>query len=136
MTNKTRVIERYFEELFNRGQLELVDELLAPNYVNHSPGSPDLPVTRDGVRIVVQALRAAFPDLHYTIDEVVEGANSVAVRSTFSGTHFGDLFGLAPTGRRVTVKQMTFERFLGGQIVAHHRISDDLSLLRQLGVMG
>jgi steroid delta-isomerase-like uncharacterized protein len=132
---KVAIIRRYFAELFNQGQLQLVPELLHPQYVNHSPGSPDLPCGRDGVALVVQALRRGMPDLQYDIDEMVVGEDAVAVRATMTGTHNGDLFGMMPTGRRVEVKQMTFERFLDGRIIAHHRLTDELSLLRQLGVL-
>jgi steroid delta-isomerase-like uncharacterized protein len=129
------VIERYFGQLWSEGRLELVDELLHPDYVNHSPGSPDLPPGRDGVRVVVQALRHAFPDLHYTIEDLVVSDEAVAARTTLTGTHRGDLFGIPPTGRPVRVSQMTIEHFRSGQIISHHRQTDDLSLLRQLGVL-
>jgi steroid delta-isomerase-like uncharacterized protein len=132
---KIPIIRRYFAELFNQGRLQLVPELLHPQYVNHSPGSPDLPRGRDGVALVVQALRRGMPDLRYDIDEMVVGEDAVAVRATLTGTHDGDLFGMAPTGKRLEVKQMTFERFLDGRIVAHHRLTDELSMLRQLGVL-
>ncbi len=132
---KTEVIRRYFGELFNEGRVELVPELLDPDYVNHSPGSPDLPRGRDGVGIVVQALRRGMPDLRYCIDDMVVGDDAVAVRATLTGTHRGDLFGMAATGRRIEVKQMTFERFRDGRIILHHRLTDDLSMLRQLGVL-
>ena len=131
----TDTIRRYFDELFNQGRTELVTELLHPAYVNHSPGSPELPRGRTGVVLVVQALRAAFPDLHYTIDDLVVGEDAVAARTTLRGTHRGDFFGLAATGRSVTVTQMTIERFRDGQIVAHHRVTDELTLLRQLGAV-
>ena len=131
----TDTIRRYFDELFNQGRTELVTELLHPDYVNHSPSSPELPRGRTGVVLVVQALRAAFPDLHYTIDDLVVGEDAVAARTTLRGTHRGDFFGLAATGRSVTVTQMTIERFRDGQIVAHHRVTDELTLLRQLGAV-
>ena len=132
---KSRVIYRYFAELFNLGKVELVPELLHPEYVNHSPGSPTLPRGREGVVVVVQALRRALPDLSYRVEDLVVGDDSVAVRATMTGTHRGDLFGLPPTGNSVRVTQMTFERFRDGRIVAHHRLTDDLSMLRQLGVL-
>jgi predicted ester cyclase len=131
---KTRVIRRYFDELFSQGKLSLVDELLHEDYVNHSP-SPGLPPGREGVRVVVAALRAAFPDLDYTIEELVVAPDRVAARTTMRGTHRGDFFGIAPTGRAVEVSQITIERFLGDRIVAHHRVTDELSLLRQLGAL-
>jgi steroid delta-isomerase-like uncharacterized protein len=134
--SRKRTIERYFSELFNQGRLDLVDELLHPEYVNHSPGSPDLPRGRDGVKVVVQALRAAFPDLTYTVEDVVAGPDAVAVRATMRGTHLGDFFGLPASGRTFAVQQMTIEHFRDGRIVAHHRVTDEASLLRQLGAIG
>lgn len=132
---KAQIIHRYFHELFNHGRLDLVDELLHPEYVNHSPGSPDLPRGREGVKIVVAAMRAAFPDLTYAIEDLVVGPDAVAVRTTMRGTHRGDFFGLPPTGRAFETRQMTIEHFRDGRIVAHHRITDELSLLRQLGAV-
>ena len=133
---KATVVRRYFAELFNLGKLELLPELLHPLYVNHSPGSPELPRGREGVGIVVQALRRGLPDLHYEIEDLVIGAESVAVRTTMTGTHLGDLFGVPATGKALRVAQMTFERFREGRIVAHHRLTDDLAMLRQLGQLG
>lgn len=131
---KRSVIERYFSELFNQGRVELVPELLHPNYENHSPGSADLPHGRAGVAIVVQALRTAFPDLNYRIDDIVVGDDRVAVRTTLTGTHLGDFFGLPATGRHVEVSQITIERFRDGKIIEHHRVTDELELRRQLGL--
>ncbi|HEY8945284.1 MAG TPA: ester cyclase [Polyangiaceae bacterium] len=130
---KRHTLERYFNELFNQGKVELVPELLHPRYVNGSPGSPDLPRGRDGVVIVVQALRRAFPDLHYTIEDMVIGSDAIAVRTTLRGTHRGDFFGHPPTGKSVEVSQITIERFHEGKIIAHHRVTDELALQRQLG---
>jgi len=126
-------IERYFGELFNHGRVELVPELLHPEYVNGSPGSPDLPRDRSGVVIIVGALRRAFPDLNYQIDDVVVGQDAIAVRTTLRGTHLGDFFGLPATGKRVEVSQMTIERFRDGKIIEHHRVTDELALRQQLG---
>src|SRR5262249_13955273 len=103
--------------------------------VNHSPGSPDLPRGRAGVRLVVQALRSAFPDLHYTIEDLVVSDEAVAARTTLTGSHRGDLFGIAPTDRPIRVSQMTIERFRDGHIISPHRQTDDLSMLRQLGIL-
>jgi len=129
--SKTTVIHRYFGELFNQGRLELIEELLHPRYVNHSP-SPGLPSGREGLYIVVPALRSAFPDLCYTIEDLVVGNDAVATRTSLRGTHRGDFFGLAATGRRFDVQQMTIERFEGDRIIAHHRVTDEASLVRQL----
>lgn len=132
---KSEVIRRYYDELFNQGRVELVDELLAADYVNHSTSSPLQARGRDGVAAVVRDLRRAFPDLHYTIEEMVISDDAAAIRTTLTGTNDGDFFGLPPTGRRIRVSQITMERFRGDRIVAHHRLTDDLTLLRQLGAL-
>ncbi|WP_053236941.1 ester cyclase [Sandaracinus amylolyticus] len=132
---KTDVIRRYYDELFNAGRTELVHELLAEDYVNHSTGSPDQPRDREGVAQVVRALRVAFPDLRYTIDDLVASDDAVVARTTMTGTHRGDFFGIAATGRAIRVSQITIERFRGERIVAHWRLTDELALMRQLGVI-
>jgi steroid delta-isomerase-like uncharacterized protein len=132
---KRVVLRRYFHELFNQGKVELVNELLHPKYVNHSPGSSDLPRGREGVAAVVTALRKAFPDLNYSIEDMVVGPDAVAVRTTLRGTHRGDFFGLPATGKSVHVSQITIERFQDGQIISHHRVTDELAMQRQLGVL-
>jgi steroid delta-isomerase-like uncharacterized protein len=110
-----------------------VRELLGEGYVNHSTGSAGQDRGREGVIEVVRALRGAFPDLRYEIEDLVVGEQAVAVRTTMSGTHRGNYFGVAATGRAVSVSQICIEHFRDGKIVAHHRVTDELSLWRQLG---
>jgi steroid delta-isomerase-like uncharacterized protein len=128
------LIERYFHQLFNQGRVELVDTLLHPDYVNHSPGSPDQARDRDAVKGVVLALREAFPDLHYRIEDLVVAEDAVAARTTLTGTHLGSLFGLPATGKAVRVSQFNLERVRDGRIITHHRLTDDLVLHQQLGL--
>jgi len=128
-----QTVTRYFEQLWSRGDESLIEELLHPDYVNNSPGSPQMPTDRSGVRWVLRALRGAFPDLHYTIEDMVIGDDAVAVRTTLTGTHRGDFFGLPPTGRAVKVNQINIERFRDGRIVSHHRVTDMAEMMRQLG---
>ena len=130
-----RLIRRYFAELWNQGRVELIPELLGENYVNHSPGTPDMPCDRSGVAGIVRAMRAAFPDLHYHIEDVVSDERAVAVRLTVTGTHTGDFFGVAPSGKSFRVTQLNLEHIADGKIVAHHRSTDELALLRQIGAL-
>ena len=130
-----RTITRYFEDVWNQGRLEVLDELLAPDYVNHSSSLPDTPPGPDGVKPIVAAMRAAFPDLHYTIDQLLVADDGVAARVTLSGTHLGDFFGIPATGRAFTTTQMNLERMRDGLICEHWRNTDELDLLRQLGVI-
>lgn len=130
-----KAIHRYFDEVWNQGKLDVLDELLASDYVNHSSSIPDTEPGPAGVKPIVTAMRQAFPDLRYRIDRLVASDELVAVRVTLSGTHRGDFFGIAPTGKRFEVTQSNFERFRDGKIVEHWRNTDELSLMRQLGVV-
>jgi steroid delta-isomerase-like uncharacterized protein len=131
-----RLIRRYFEEVWNQGRLEILDELLAPDYVNHTPSTPNPPRGPAGLKPIVAAIRAGFPDLRYEIEDVIATEDRVVARVVMSGMHRGDLFGLAPTGRRVRVNQINIERVSNGQIVEHWRVTDELSQMRQLGALG
>ena len=126
---------RYFEEVWNQGKVDVLDELLAPDYVNHTPSTGRPPKGPDGLKPIVLAIRRAFPDLHYTIEDVIVTADTVVIRTTMTGTHEGDLFGIPPTKRKVRVMQIQIERIENGRIVEHWRVTDELSLMRQLGVV-
>ncbi|MFO0745191.1 MAG: ester cyclase [Myxococcota bacterium] len=129
------IIRRYFEEVWNQGRVEVLDELLTADYQNHSPATPDPAPGPPGLVPIVQAMRAAFPDLRYELLDLVVGADAVVARVRMTGTHAGDFFGLAATGRAVDVEQMNLERFRDGRIAEHWRVTDMLGLMRQLGVV-
>jgi len=130
-----RLGRRYFEEVWNQGKLDVLDELLAPTYINQTPSVPGPAPGPDGLRPIVAALRRAFPDLHYEIRDLIATEDSVVMRVIMTGTHRGDLFGLPATSRRVVVDQINIERIENGRIVEHWRVTDELSLMRQLGVV-
>jgi steroid delta-isomerase-like uncharacterized protein len=126
---------RYFNEVWNQGNVDVLDELLAPDYVNHTPSIGTPPRGPDGLKPIVLAMRRAFPDLHFSIEDVVAAGDAVAIRTTMTGTHHGDLFGTPPTHRRVRVNQIQIERVQDGRIVEHWRVTDELTLMKQLGVV-
>jgi ketosteroid isomerase-like protein len=128
-----RLIRRYFNEVWNEGQLDVLDELLTADYINHSPGLPNPRPGPADLKPIVAAMRAGIPDLHYTILDLVVSPDKVAAYVHVTGTHSGTFFGIAPTGRRIDVRQMQIEWIRDGRICAHWRITDDLSLMRQLG---
>jgi steroid delta-isomerase-like uncharacterized protein len=128
-------IQRYFDEVWNQGKVEVLNELVAHDYVNHSSSVPDVQPGPEGLKPIVTAMRRAFPDLRYRIDQLVSTPDAVAARVTLSGTHLGDFFGIAPTGKRFEVTQTNIERFRDGKIVEHWRNTDELSLMRQLGLV-
>ena len=132
MNNKT-LIQRYFNEVWNDGKINVLDEIIAPDYINHSPGMPNPPPGPEGLKPIVLAIREAFPDLHYEILNLVVSDTQVAAHVLMQGTHQGDFFGIAPTGNKINVPQMQIERIADGKIVEHWRVTDDMSLMKQLG---
>ncbi len=126
---------RTFEELFNQGNLAIADELIAPDCLNHEvpPGMNNR--GPESMRQVVTMLRTAFPDLHYTIEEVIAEEETVVGRVTMSGTHQGPFQGIPPTGRSFQQAQMHFVRFRDGKGVEHRAVRDDLGMMQQLGVI-
>jgi predicted ester cyclase len=116
------------------GDLSVVDELIAPDFLNHEapPGRDRGP---ESMRGVATMLRTAFPDLRFTIEELVAEGDIVAGRLTMSGTHEGPLMRMQPTGRWVRQDHMHFVRFRDGKAVEHWGVRDDLSMMQQMGVM-
>lgn len=125
---------RAYEELFNQGNLSLVEELIAPDFLDHEapPGSNRGP---ESMRQLIRMLRTAFPDLHFTIEELVAEGDTVAGRVIMSGTHQGTFQGIPPTGRSFRQAQMHFVRFRDGKAVEHRAVRDDMGLMQQLGVI-
>jgi steroid delta-isomerase-like uncharacterized protein len=130
------VVQRYFEEVWTQGRLEVLDEILTDDYCNHAPSTANPPPGPAGLKPIVAAMRAAFPDLHYSIERLVVGPDAVAAQVTLTGTHRGDLFGVPATGKPVRVTQVNIERLRDGRIAEHWRVTDELTLMRQLGLVG
>lgn len=124
--NKT-IIQRYFGEVWNQGKLAVLDELLDPAYINHTPSVPNPPVGPEGLKPIVAAIRKAFPDLHYELQDLIVNDSMAVVRVIMSGTQTGSLFGLPPTGKKVAVNQINIEKIRQGKIVEHWRVTDELN---------
>jgi steroid delta-isomerase-like uncharacterized protein len=127
------VIRRYYEELWNRWELDLVDEILAPEI--RFRGSLGVSVSgRAEFSRYLATVRTAFPDFHNTVEELIAEGDRIAARVTYRGTHAGELFGIAATGRRVTYAGSALFRVLSGQIVEGWVLGDLAELARQLGI--
>ncbi len=133
MHQNEKIIRRYFDEAWNQGKLEVLDEIIDPNYINHSPGLPDPLPGPNGLKPIIAAIRTGLPDLHFQIEDLVITENKVAIRCTMQGTHLGDLFDIQPTGKKVKINQMQIEYIKDGKIFEHWRQSDDMGLMKQLG---
>ena len=122
---------RLYEEVINQGKLETADELLAPDAPSHT-GVPPGP---EGLKRHVSMLRAAFPDLHHSIEDVIAEGDKVVVRTTCTGTHVGDFLGIPPTGRRFTQEHIHILRLEQGKVAEHWAQMDKVGMMQQLGVM-
>jgi steroid delta-isomerase-like uncharacterized protein len=128
------VTRRFLEEIFTAGNLELVDELFASNYVLHDPSVPQEVRGPEGMKQYVAMYRAAYPDTHFTIEDQIAEGDEVVTRWTGQGTHQGELMGIVPTGRVVTVTGIEVDRITGGKIEETWVNYDALGMMHQLGV--
>lgn len=129
-------VRRLFSEVWSSGKLGLLDTLIGAAYVDHNPASGQVSGT-EGVKDRVEALRAAFPDLRFTVEELVAEGDLVAARCSWRGTHKGEAFlGIPPSGRAILVRSMEFFRLRDGRIVEHWDNVDELGMLTQLGDLG
>jgi predicted ester cyclase len=134
MTTNLKMIERIPLEILNKGDLGLVDEIYATDYVERT-GQPGFAPTREGFKETVKALRTAFPDLHYTIDDAIESGDRIVHRLTASGTMKGDLQGMPATFKRATWNEIHIGRIANGRLVEHWGLVDQLGMLVQLGIV-
>ena len=129
------VIRRSFEELWNKGNLSLADELFTPNYEHHDASSPDFGRGPESEKKRAALYRTAFPDLQLTIEDIIAEGQTVVARWSCRGTHKGDLSGIAPTGKQVTISGVSIARFTNGKMVEGWVNWDALGLMQQLGVV-
>ena len=129
------VSRRVAEEVFNGGNVDLADELYAPDYVLHDPSLPEDLHGPEGIKRYAAMTLGAFPDIRVAVEDQVAEGDKVVSRWTATGTHTGDLMGIPPTGRRVEISGVTINRFSGGKIAEDWYQSDDLGMMQQLGVV-
>lgn len=132
--NKAIVRDRINGQMISGHRLDLVDELFAESFVDHS-APPGLPANREGVKMFFGAMHAAFSGLHVTVEDQVAEGDTVVTRKTFHGTHTGDFFGIPATGRSISFGVIDIVRFQDGIVTAHWNVVDQLGLMRRLGVI-
>ena len=125
---------RFNDEVFTQGKMEVLDEIVADDFVEHQ-AMPDMPPDKDGLRAFTEMFRAAFPDLKVeTLATAVDG-DEVWIHSVMTGTHEGEFMGIAPTGKKVTFAMFDRVKTRDGKAVEHWGVSDDLGMMTQLGVV-
>lgn len=128
------IARRVFEDVWNKNNLDAIDELYAPDVVNHEL-PPGLPSGAEGTKAYFGMFLAAFPNTQMTVEDQVAEGDKVVTRWTARGTHTGELMGIPPTGKQVTVTGIGLDRIAGGRIVEEWGEFDMMSMMQQLGVV-
>lgn len=133
MDNKT-VISLFVEEVINQGRLERANDLVAQDFVELDP-LPGQKQGREGLKEIIEAIRTAFPDIHWVLDEMIVENNKVASRFTWRGTHRGSFLGIPPTNRNIVVKGVVIDRLEAGKMADSRILMDTMGMMQQLGVI-
>jgi len=128
------IARRIFEEVASQGNFAVIEEAISPNFVYRTSAFPEFHGP-GGFKEFFTEHRKTFPDIHYTVEDVVAEADKVMVRWTASGTHKGDMMGIPPTGKQATVTGITLFRFVNRKIAEGLTTWDALGALQQLGVI-
>jgi len=132
MPNENKdLIRRYLEECIGGNNVSLMDELLAANYVWHTPSLGDLDL--EAYKQFQPSVLSGFPDGHWVIEDIVAEGDRVAWRWTFRGTHLGAFMGIPATGRQVRMSGMIISRIADGRIAEEWEIYDAMGMMQQLG---
>jgi predicted ester cyclase len=129
------VVRRNTEEVQGGGDFELFDELFADEFLDHTP-QPGRTPDKAGARELYKVLREAFPDFRAEIHWQASDGNLVTTYKTYHGTHKGEFFGIAPTGRQVQFETVDAMRVVAGKITEHWGVANLFSLMDQLGALG
>ncbi len=121
-------------EVVSSGDLDALDDLVAPDYVDHG-APPGLPPGLEGLKASMAAFRAGFPDAHVTVEDQVAEGDMVASRITWGGTFEGEFMGMEPTGKKAEVGGITIHRLAGGKLAEEWDVHDMMGMMQQLGVI-
>jgi len=129
------IVRRLVEELWNKGNLSVADELFAPNYEHHDASTLDFGRGPESEKKRATLYRTAFPDIRLTIEDIIAEGETVMTRWSCRGTHKGDLSGIAPTGTQINISGVTIARLANGKLAEGWVNWDALGLMQQLGVV-
>jgi steroid delta-isomerase-like uncharacterized protein len=129
------LVRRLYEEAFNEGDLDLVDELVAPDVVTHNPIILDAPTGPDSIRGGLEMIRKAFPDFHVEVEDLIAEGDRVAALLTMSGTNEGDYRRGGATGKRGTMRAFFIWRIADGKLAESWGLADRFGFLQELGIV-
>jgi steroid delta-isomerase-like uncharacterized protein len=132
MAEDAKTLARRFYDEVGAGNLDVIDELVADDFIDHEE-FPGLEPNKEGVKRFFAMLRSAFPDLRMQVHQIVADEDLVAVRVTAAGTHQGDFMGIPPSGKRIDVQIFDMLRLRDGQAIEHWGVIDAMTMMQQLG---
>jgi steroid delta-isomerase-like uncharacterized protein len=128
------IVRRFIEEIFNQGNLEVAEEILAPDYIHHDPTTSEFGSGIEGFKQMISLYRQAF-DLQIVLEDQIATEEKVVDRWTGHGTHQGAFMGMVPTGKRITATGISIHRIAGGKIAETWNNYDALGIFQQLGIV-
>lgn len=128
------LITRMYEEIHNKGNLDIAGEFVTSDFVDHNPPDPNTPTGPEGVKHVFGMFRSAFPDFHATVEDMISEGDRVVTRLTMHGTHKGEFMGIPATGKEINVPVIDIIRLSRGKAVERWGVEDIMGMMQQLGV--
>ncbi len=136
------VLRRHFDEVLNQGKLDVIDEIYGDHYVLDAPVQTDGSASahgqtlgRDGLKRRVTLFRTGFPDIHFTVDNILAEDDKVVVQYTFAGTHTGQFLELEPSGQHISVMGMLIAVVIDGRIQSANSVFDNGEMMKQLAII-
>jgi len=134
-TESNKAVMRRFTDFINTASEKLAGELISSEAIFYVPGRAEPMRGPAGYLAIIQMMRGGFPDIQWTLEEMIAEGDKVAARFTMRGTHLGTFFGVAPTGKKIAVQAMNIYRLSSGQFIEERGQPDMLELLQQIGVV-
>ncbi len=134
-TDNRTIIRRLYEDVWNKRKIEQVSDLISPSHALHDNNAAGSSVGPEAYRAQMAIFLAAFPDLRFTVEDMVAEKDKVVASWTISGTHKGEFWGVRPTNKKMSMDGMTIHHIANGKIIDSYISSDALGLMRQMGVV-
>jgi steroid delta-isomerase-like uncharacterized protein len=128
------LMRRFYDEVVAQGNVDLIDDMLAEDFVEHEE-FPGITPDRAGVKQFFTMLRAAYPDIRMTAEDLIAEGDKVVARISITGTHQGEFMGVPATGKQITVPAVDIVQFRDGKATAHWGVTDGLTWMQQLGAI-
>jgi steroid delta-isomerase-like uncharacterized protein len=129
------LVRQLVEEAINQGNINAIDELLIPDFVEHEELPPGIPPGREAPKVLFTMLRSAFPDFKATIEHLIAEGDEIVLHMTWTGTHEGEFMGIPPTGKRISINVIDILGLAEGKFVEHWGVMDSMAMMQQLGVI-